>query len=154
MPKLQVNLRETREPQPVPIGEYDLTIASAEYVEEKNYILVSIGIDAHPDAPNIRHYVSFPKDGDDERKANMKNLMMKRFLAAFDIDYSSDEIDTDEWIGQQATLEVNIEENEGNMYNRLKLPRLKDDDEDDAPAPAAKAPVRSAAKAPPRRGGK
>lgn len=151
MPAISVNLSEVHESKPVPEGVYDLTISSAEYVEEKNQIIVQLGLDDHMDAPNLRHYISLPNEDDDERKASFKNLMLKRFLVAFDLFTGDDEIDTDNWGGAQANMQVTLTEpnDAGNIYNRLVLPYLPDEE-----APKPKAGAKSGVKtaAPPKRG--
>lgn len=153
MPSIAVNLTEVHESKPVPEGMYDLTIAEAEYNEEKNQIIVSIGIDEHVDAPNIRHYISLPNGEDDARKASFKNLLLKRFLVAFGLHESDEEIDTDNFPGASANLQLTLTEpnDSGNIYNRIVLPYLPD--EEAAPpkkTSAAKSAVRSAS--PPKRG--
>lgn len=149
MPSISVNLAEVHEQKPVPPGTYDLTIAEAEYRDEKHDIRVSIGIDDHLDAPNITHFISLPKEEDDDRKAAFKSLMLKRFLVAFNIDFSDDEIDTDAFAGAQANLEVGLSEpnEQGNVYNRIRLPYLPDEER-----PAAKSSAKGKAAArPPKR---
>lgn len=151
MPAISVNLGEVHESKPVPDGVYDVTISEAEYIEEKNQIMVTLGIDDHLDAPNIRHYISLPNDEDDERKTSFKNLMLKRFLVAFGLFASADEIDTDEWPGAQCSIQVTLTEpnDAGNIYNRLVLPYLPDEDTA-KPKSAGKSGVKTAA--PPKRG--
>ena len=166
MPRIEVNLADAHEPQPVPAGQkYKLTIAEANYREEKPDIEVSIGIDDHLDAPNVRHFISLPKAEDDEKKSNFKRLMLSRFLYWFNIPHDGDAFDTDDFPGATAELELSLSEpNEnGDVYNRLVLPRLPRDAggeeqtaEEAAPPPtpartsraAAPAPTRAAARAP------
>lgn len=150
MPAIGVNLSEVQESKPVPGGTYSLTIAEAEYVEEKHQIVVHIGIDDHLDAPNIRHYISLPNDQDDARKSAFKALMLKRFLVAFGIEHSDDEIDPDNFAGCSAELELTLTEpnDNGQIYNRIVLPFLPDEE---APKPKAGAAKKPGSKAPPKR---
>jgi hypothetical protein len=128
--EIPTNLQEVREAQPVPNGKYDLTIASVE--ESKTQaglpqLRVSIGIDGHDDAPNLTHFVSLPSAGDD--KSTAKALFLARFLEAFNIAYDASGFDTDDLPGATARLEVTLSEPnaDGNVYNRLVLPRLKNE---------------------------
>jgi hypothetical protein len=148
MPRLEVNLKDVQESKPVPGGKrYDLTIAEAEFNEEKNYIRVSVGIDDHLDSPNIAHFCSLPKADDDERKAGFKALMLKRFLVAFNIPHDEDGFEVEDFAGAQAELEVRLSDpdDNGNVYNRIVLPKVQDE-EAEQEAPPAK-PARGAARA-------
>lgn len=147
MAVISTNLGDVHEPKPVAPGLYALTIAEAEYREEKNDIRVSIGIDEHLDAPNVTHFISLAKDEDDERKVSFKALMLKRFLTAFGIPHNDTEFDTDDFSGATASLELVLSEpNEaGNVYNRLVLPRIVEEEKPAKGKPGSKAP-------PPKRG--
>lgn len=155
MPRIEVNLADTHEPQPVPAGQrYKLTIAEAEFRPEKNDIRVSIGIDEHVTAPNVTHFISLPKPEDDEKKANFKRIMLARFLYWFGIPQDGDAFDTDDFPGATAELDLSLSEpnDNGDVYNRLVLPRLPRDNEGgeaaveaETPAPAP-APARAAAR--------
>lgn len=130
---IPVSLNDVQESKPVPSGRYGLTIASVEETKtrekQKPQLKVSLGIDGHDDAPNVSHYIGLPADGDDAGAAQFKALLLKRFLAAFKIPFSSDGFDLDNFPGAQATLEVTLSEpdDNGNVYNRLTIPRLKDE---------------------------
>jgi hypothetical protein len=144
MPRLEVNLTDVHEPQPVPPGRYQLTIAEATYREEKPDIRISIGIDEHMDSPNVSHFISLPKAEDDEGKAAFKARMLKRFLVAFNIPHDGDGFEVEDFPGATAELELRLSDPDenGNVYNRLVLPRLTDESgaaatEEEAPAPAA-----------------
>lgn len=156
MPKIEVNLSEVHEPKPVSGGKkYALTIAEAEYREDKNDVRVSIGIDDHLDSPNITHFLSLPKQEDDERKAAFKQLMCKRFLVAFGIPHEDTEFDTDDFAGCTGEVEVVLSDpdDNGNVYNRLRLPRLANEEAGGEETPKAAAPARRSA-APPARSAK
>lgn len=126
---IPVSLADVKEPRPVPAGKYDLTIASCEDAKSKAgkpQLIVSIGIDGHDDAPNVTHYVSLPSSGDEKNEA--KALFLTRFLEAFNISHEDMEFDTDDFAGATARLELTLGEpdDNGNVYNRLNLPKLKD----------------------------
>lgn len=161
MARIEVNLADVHEPQPVPAGQkYKLTIAEAIHREDKSDIEVSIGIDDHLDAPNIRHYVNLPKPEDDERKVMYKKLFLSRFLYWFNIPHDGDAFDTDDFAGATAELDLSLSEpNEnGDVYNRLMLPKVpmegtevaaaEPEAEPEAPAEEAPPPARPARPAP------
>lgn len=137
---ISLNLDEVQEQKPAPKGTYELMITAAQATESgersKNpgspLLKVTIGfVDQEVNAPVITHYLSLPFEGDEN--ANFKALMLKRFLNAFKVGYSSEGIDVDnlamELIGQTANLEVNLTEpNEnGDVYNKIVVPRLRDE---------------------------
>lgn len=146
MPRIEVNLKDVQEPKPVPGGKrYALTISEAVFREEKNDVRISIGIDDHLDSPNVSHFCSLPKADDDEGKAKFKARMMKRFLVAFNIPHDEDGFEVEDFPGAVAELELRLSDPDenGNVYNRLVLPRLPDEEAaEDAEAP----PARTAAK--------
>lgn len=127
---INMNLGGVSEPKPVPNGRYRLTIAEAEFKPEKNYVQVSIGIDGHVEAPNLRHWISFPKEGDEAGTIQYKKLMMKRFLVQFQIPYNEDGFNVEDLPGATAegNLSVDIpdESKPSVQYNRLDLDKLSD----------------------------
>lgn len=134
---IPMNLKETPESRPVPVGTYDLTIATVEQQKSKNsgkdQLKVSIGIDEFPTAPNVGHWISFPDGDDDVDKAKFKALQMRRFLEAFGIPYEVDgtntSFDTDDFPGAKARMGLTVDSQEGSeeTYNRLRLPKIKED---------------------------
>lgn len=143
MAVIPVNLNDVSEPKPVPNGRYDLTIANAEVAESRNnkpLIRVSIGIDGHDDAPNVGHFISLPMAGEESGKTQFKALMLKRFLVLFKQTIPANGIDPEAismaMIGAKATAELTQElerDSDGNdkpdgaVYNRLMVPKLKDE---------------------------
>ena len=124
---IPVDLGGVVEAKPVPAGKYDLTIASVdEGKTQKGFpqLKASVGIDGHDDAPNVTHFVSLPSPGDE--KAQAKALFLKRFLEAFKIPHEGMGFDTDDFPGAKATLELTLSEPDenGNVYNRIMLPKL------------------------------
>jgi hypothetical protein len=95
-------------------------------------IKVTLGFtDTEIDAPVVTHFLTLPYEGDDNAK--FKLLMVKRFLVAFKIPYSQEGIDPEqlamEMNGHTAELEVGLSEpnEDGDVYNRLQIPRLRDE---------------------------
>lgn len=127
---IEMNLGGVAEPKPVAPGRYALTIADAKYREAKGDIQVSIGIDGHLDAPNVSHYISFPKKDDDAGKAAFKKLMLKRFLVQFNISHDdASGFDVADFLGATADAQLSLSEpdDSGNVYNRLALEKLADE---------------------------
>jgi len=152
MARIEVNLQDVKEPKPVPGGKrYALTIAEAEFREEKNDIRISIGIDDHLDAPNVSHYCSLPKAEDEEGKAAFKARMLKRFLVAFNIPHDGDGFEVEDFPGAQAEIELGMSDPDketGAVYNRLRLPRLQDEEAAGEDTPPKAAPPKRGAPAP------
>lgn len=138
MSYINLDLANTQEAQPVPNGAYELQITGAEATQTGEnskhpgapMIKVSLGFtDLELNAPNIVHFIVFPYGPDDEN-AGFKTLNLKRFLVAFSVPFGDDGVDVDDlafsMIGQSATVEVTQTEpdDEGNIYNRIRLPRL------------------------------
>lgn len=131
---IEMNLGEVAEPKAVPAGRYNLTIASAEVKPSKQgggqNIVVSIGIDEHPTALNITHYISLPKADDKPSTAQFKKLMLKRFLSQFSIPFDDTRgfeiTDFAGAHGNALVTETDPGESEtGVIYNRLQLDKLK-----------------------------
>ena len=153
MPVIQTNLGDVHEPKPVPPGRYALTISEAEHNEEKQYIRVSIGIDEHLDSPNVTHFISLRKPDDEDGKGAFKELMQKRFLVAFGIPHEETSFDTDEFAGATAELELTLSEpdDQNRVFNRLVLPRLMDEEQQNSKPKASSPPKRGGSKAAPKR---
>lgn len=142
MTYLALNLDDTQEQKAVEKGGYELQITSAQLVETgensknpgKPMYKITLGFtDLDLNAPVITHYMTLPFEGDEH--TYLKLIGLKRFLHAFQIPYSTDGIDLDglafEMLGKTAFLEVDLttpNEN-GDVYNRIKVPRLREENE-------------------------
>jgi len=148
--RIPLNLNDVQESRPVPNGRYDVVIASADEGKNKDgtkdQIKVSLGIQGHDTAPNVTHFISLPGNGDDSQKTNFKMLLLKRFLHAFHIPYDADGFNVDDFPGASAKCDLTLSEpdDNGNIYNRLQLPRL--------PTEGNEGTVKSTAARPPKRG--
>lgn len=134
---IPVNLDDVQEAKPAAGGTYSLRIVKCDVVKTgpnakipgADQFKVSIGFEDEPNTPNITHYVSLPHEQDDDGGA-FKALLLKRFLTLFNIPYGADGIDTEqlamEMVGAAANCEVTQTEpdDNGNVYNRIKVPRL------------------------------
>lgn len=143
MTHIPVNFDEAIEPQPLSNGRYTWQITAAKEAEtgpnSKNpgspqlvFTHTCIGSSKEEqNAPQVTQFISLPHSTDEAKSANFKALLLKRYLEAFQIPYSSDGIDTDEIIyhaiGKEASLDTNLSEPDanGNVYNRLVIPRLR-----------------------------
>jgi hypothetical protein len=133
---INLNLEDVQERKPVPTGRYDLIIEDVK-IREKNGVetgrSVIVGFPDHPLAQNVNHILSFPLSDDDKDKVYNKAIMMKRFLAAFKIPFTSEGFDESDFIGASANLEVALtsydDKDTGQpvIINRINLPRLSDE---------------------------
>lgn len=151
MPVIPVDLDALKEMKPVPHGKYSLTISTCEEVLSKNgkpQYDVSISIDGHEDAPNMRHFVSLPAEGDEMKALQFKALLLKRFCTLFKLPLTGGSIDTTAIAmalpGKKVIAEVTLdkelnpdgsEKPGGRTFNRLVVPVL-----DNAPAGSRTAP--------------
>ena len=141
---IDVNFDEVVEPTPLAKGRYPVQITAAQVKETgpnskrpgSPQIVVTVGFTGpskeEQNAPTVNHYISLPHPDDEAKTNNFKALQLKRFLEAFKIPYDSNGIDLDEitfkMIGAEADLEVGLSEpdDNGNVYNRLVMPRIRD----------------------------
>jgi hypothetical protein len=68
----------------------------------------------------------------------VKGLFLRRFLELFDIPFEGGEFDLDDFIGATANAELTLSEpdDNGNVYNRLVLPRIKEESTGSRVAPS------------------
>ncbi len=136
-----LDFESVQEQQPVKNGRYDVIITEATVkqsgpnakVPGADYINLSIGFPAEPNAPNIWHMVSLPNEHDEKKSSDFKTLLLKRLAYAFKASLKSGD-----WTSQdvafallncQANLEVRqvmIEQGsrKGEVANELVIPKL------------------------------
>jgi hypothetical protein len=131
---LEFDLDDVKEAGPAPTGKYELQITGAVLGETKAgapMIIATLGFtDTSLNYNTFKHYITIPVQGDE--KAEFKKLMLKRFLAAFDVPFRAgmDSLDlTMGMIAQTAFVEVKLNEPNPNGYvsNSINLPRLPDE---------------------------
>ena len=144
MPFIEVNLGQAKEPKPVAIGKYDLTVLAADVgqtrVQKKPQFIVTIGIDGHDEAPPVMNYMNIHAEGDEPKTSEFKSLILKRFLTAFGLSVPTNGYDPEqlamEMVGAKARCDLTLDtekDSEGNekvdgrTFNRLQIPRLKDE---------------------------
>ena len=139
MSYLNINLDDVQEQKAAPKGQYEVTITGAEETvtgENSKHpgspmIKVFIAFtDLELNAANMTHYISLPFEGDEN--ANFKLLMLKRFLHLFKLAKGGEvnlESTIQEMPGAIAQVEVDLTEpnDNGDVYNRLRIPKLKDE---------------------------
>lgn len=141
---IPVNLNEAKEPKPVPMGKYDLTILGCEVgltrVKKTPQFIVQIGVDGHDDAPPLNHYMNIHTETDEPKAAEFKSVVIKRFLTLFGMKTKDEGYDPEalamEMQGRKARADLTIdtekdaegnEKVDGRTFNRLQVPRLKDE---------------------------
>lgn len=128
MPFISIPLNDVKEPKAAPEGEYDLRIIDAEDTESKKgnpMTVVKIAIEGQDSYP-VRHYITYPT-GEDADQDRMKALEIRRFLDCFGIAFDENGFNTEDLVGATGrSLVIQEEADDGNVYNRLRLPRLKE----------------------------
>lgn len=146
---IPVNFDDAQEPQPVGAGRYDLQITACEIaktgpnskVPGSPQFRVSVAIQGEDNAPNITQFISLPNENDEAKSANFKVLLLKRWLVLFNVPFDSSGIDTErmsmEMVGATANAEVQLSEpdDSGNVYNRIIVPRIKNEEDTRTGAP-------------------
>jgi hypothetical protein len=130
---INVALDDAKEAEVVPEGEYDLRIIKAEDGESKKgnpmtSILIKIEDAPIPNAAPVRHWLTYPDNKTPADQRNMRLLDIKRFLTLFGVPITADGFDSEDLVGATARAYLTQEEgdNNGEVYNRIKLPRLKE----------------------------
>jgi len=132
MPIIHAPLGDVKEPEAVPEGIYDLRIVKFEEGESKKgnpmtTVFIKIEDAAYPNASIVRHWLMQPTSDTPSDQRQMRLLDTKRFLLAFGIPYEHDSYNTDDFIGATARCTLKQDEgDDGGLYNRLVLPRLKE----------------------------
>lgn len=133
---MNTSFGNVQEKQPVPAATYDVMIDNAEQhvsrESQKPSIKVTVSIEGEPDAPKISHYIPLPNQDDDEQKTSNKMIGIKRFLVAFGIPFEDNGFNIEDFFGARATVPLTLTDPDepganGNVYNRLNLPRLPDE---------------------------
>lgn len=129
MPFIKSGAANAVEPAVQPEGVYDLVIKKAELYKGKESgkesIRTIIGIEGVPNAADFFHYVPLINGSeDDPKKVNDKNLMQKRFLDLFNIGYTEEGFDLDDFIGARGRGYLKVEpDNNGIDRNSLQVGR-------------------------------
>lgn len=131
MPLVKAPLEDDFESQPVPEGNYDLRIQSAEDKDSAagnamTAIMITIEDPDHPNATPIFFFLNYPP-----KEHEYYDLMWqqnKRFLTVFDVPYDKSGFNTDDLDGATGNcfVEHNMVEYNGveAPKNELRLPRV------------------------------
>ena len=127
MPFISYNPNDYQEPKPVANGRYDVTVGSAELTQSKagnDMFKLRIEIDGNDEAPPVFENLSIPYPG----CAQIIGLQFNRFMAVFKVKLPDGGFDPDELavelVGKRANVELTQEEYNGNVTNKIKLPKL------------------------------
>lgn len=129
MPFVPIRLDDVQEGSAVADGEYDLQIIKAVLGESKkgnSMVTVTIRVLDEPTANLVNHWLTPPAAGLPEDQVRLRKLDIARFCSAFDIPTEDGGFDTDDFAGKTARvyLKKEVSEDDGNEYNRLRLPRI------------------------------
>lgn len=138
---------EVSESKPIPAGLHELTVKSVNVANDDagalkglKLLLEATDVNAeelgYEPAP-IMHYISIPQpDQDNEadrQKGNkegtttrMKQLMFKRFAAAFKLEMNGSTFDPNDIVGLSTRIGVEHDMYQGNVLAKIKLPPLQD----------------------------
>ena len=126
MPFIKESLDDITEGEVVPEGEYDLKIIKAAEKESQkgnDMVALTIKIDDsdYPNAKLVGHWLLSP-DGAEPDVAYIRKLEYKRFCVCFDLPF---DCEVEDMVGSTGrAMLVQEEGDDGEMYNRLRLPRL------------------------------
>lgn len=129
---IRADLKDVKEAEAVPEGEYALRILKVDETESKKgnpMLALMIKIEDAPiknPAP-LRHWIILPDANTPDDQVQMRSLELKRLLAAFGIRYDGEGFDTEDLVGATGKAFLTQEQgDDGGVYNRLRLPRIKD----------------------------
>ena len=133
MPRINVELQDAAELEIAPEGEYDLRIVKAEDGESKKgneMTTLTLAFEGHPEWQPLKHWVLYPSADMEKNQRAMRVVEIKRLLVCFNVEHDEAGFDSDGLVGQVGrSLVIQEEADDGNTYNRLKLPRLRKSDE-------------------------
>lgn len=149
MPFIEVPVGDAKEPETVPEAIYELRIEGATEKRNKDntrdLLVANIAVMNPPDGitPSmIFHQIALPNEDDEPKSRDFMLLLLRRFLAVFDVPYESSGFNTDDLPGSSGKCPVGLEAvvrdgvETGEKRNVLRLPPLKS--EKQAPKKAAK----------------
>ena len=138
---------EVGESKPIPAGIHEVRVVDVKAANADDGTLKGLKVrleatDVSPeelgyDPAPIMHYISIPNPAldnqNDQAKGNkegtttkMKQLMFKRFAAAFNVEMDGSRFEPNQLNGLSARVNVEHDEYEGNINARLRLPPLQE----------------------------
>ena len=145
MPFIAMPLKDAKEDELVPEGEYELQIDDVDaQQEDKNGLPMTMcvikilnpppGVQPSP----IFHYMTTVGPDDDANKARFKTLMTRRFLQVFGVPFTDEGFDTDDLMGAKGQCLVQHNEIKrdgrpsGEYSHQLRLPKLPNEASEEA----------------------
>lgn len=132
---LPMDIEDISEPKAGPEGTYTLVVRDVqERTNEAGQLkgllvihdVVSGPVGVNPDdVASVLHNISIPLPEDDQEKVKNKLLFLKRYLAVFNIPMSGSKLDPISFVGKQATVNLVLDEYQGTISNKIKLPNLR-----------------------------
>lgn len=125
-------LGEDLEDHAAPEGEYEMRVVKSEYKETKSGENHMLALALRVEGPEgegislVNHYIVMPKDGDAAATTRMRMRDLKRFLVAFGVDIHAGfdpETQAETLVGATGKVRLVQEEYEGNISNKLRLPK-------------------------------
>jgi hypothetical protein len=119
---IDIPLKDAKEKEPVPTGEYDLIIEDASLIEDSGKRRVSVrhSIVGEPEAAAVFHNIMLDLP-DDEDKRNTSIGFTNAYLDLFEVPRKGTGFDMEELPGSQATCKLGQKEYKGVVSNEIKL---------------------------------
>lgn len=132
---LPMDIESITEPKAGPEGTYGLIVTQVNEKQDENGGLkglsiihevstAPVGVDPS-EVSNVFHFISIPQQSDDQEKVKNKLLFLKRYLAVFGIPMNGSKLDPNSFIGKTASVQLTVDEYQGNITNKIKLPNLR-----------------------------
>ena len=132
---IEIDLGGVKEAEAVPEGTYDLRVAAFDLMKSKKgndmyKAVIIIEDERYPNAKPMSEYLTLPGKDHDEAARAFLLRSLKRFLAVFGVPFEANGFNDEDVVGATGhCLVVQDEPDEnGEIWNSLRAPRLKEDD--------------------------
>lgn len=131
MPFIEIGLDDVKENTPVPEGEYNLRIVKVTDGQSKKgnamtTCVIAVEDERFPAASAIMHWLTYPDASTPPDQKELRRLDIARFLQVFGVKPEARGFDTAVLEGATGRCSVYQESgDDGNTYNRLRLPKLR-----------------------------
>lgn len=115
---------DTKPPETVPEGMYDLIIEGGTAKEENGVlqgVSLFLAVEDNPDAATVFHYISVPQADDEEKTVKFKQQFAKKFFDIFGIDSDGDGFELADIAGATAKCKLGLGEYKGKVSNKIIL---------------------------------
>lgn len=126
---VKIDLKNAKEPEPVPEGEYDLRIVKVMDTETKKkepmtVVTLRVEDQGFPNAAAVQEFITYPNGGQYD---DLRALQLKRLLTLFDVPFDESGFDSADLMGKTGRCFLTQEEgDDGVLRNKMKLPRIKE----------------------------